>query len=95
MGGRRSRRSVDDGYVQSTTARMQLADQDVNTDDRYRRLRCRVFIVPHRTSCVDHKDRNDMWPTAAVAFAVVRFTHLRGRRTPGGADRGVPSTEMD
>ena len=28
-------------------------------------------------------------------YAVVRFTPLRGRRTPGGADRGVPSTEMD
>ena len=49
----------------------------------------------YQTSCVDHKDRNDMWPTAAVAFTVVRFTPLRGRRTPGGADRGVPSTEMD
>ena len=31
---------------------------------------------------------------AAIA-TVVRFTPLRGRRTPGGADRGVPSTEMD
>ena len=28
-------------------------------------------------------------------YAVVRFTPLRGRRNPGGADRGVPSTEMD
>jgi len=28
-------------------------------------------------------------------YAVVRFTPLRGRCTPGGADRGVPSTEMD
>ena len=28
-------------------------------------------------------------------YAVVRFTPLRGRRTPRSADRGVPSTEMD
>ena len=56
---------------------------------------CAGHDRPLKTSCVDHKDRNDMWPTAAVAFAVVRFTPLRGRRIPGGADRGVPSTEMD
>ena len=28
-------------------------------------------------------------------YAVVPFTALRGCRTPGGADREVPSTEMD
>ena len=24
----------------------------------------------HQTSCVDHKDRNDMWPTAAFAYSL-------------------------
>jgi len=34
-------------------------------------------------------------PQLFEIYAVVRFTPLRGHRTPGGADRGVPSTEMD
>jgi len=40
MGGRRRRRSVDDGYLQSTTACIQFADQDVNTDDCAVEWRC-------------------------------------------------------
>jgi len=28
----------------------------------------RSLIMSQRTSCVDHKDRNDMWPTAASQF---------------------------
>jgi len=27
------------------------------------------FETRIKTSCVDHKDRNDMWPTAAFAYS--------------------------
>ena len=51
------------------------------------------------TSCRDtihcQIDNNNNNNNNNKIYAVVRFTPLRGRRTPGGADRGVPSTEMD
>ena len=43
---------------------------------------CAGHDRPLKTSCVDHKDRNDMWPTADVAFAVVRFTPFWGAAPP-------------
>ena len=30
-----------------------------------------------QTSCVDHKDRNDMWPTAAFAYSFTMPTVLQ------------------
>ena len=33
--------------------------------------------MPHQTSCVDHKDRNDMWPTAAFAYSFTMPTVLQ------------------
>jgi len=31
----------------------------------------------YKTSCVDHKDRNDMWPTAAFAYSFTMPTVLQ------------------
>jgi len=38
---------------------------------------CKKCLIAGKTSCVDHKDRNVMWPTAAFAYSFTMPTVLQ------------------